>query len=124
MGFVEAVKSGFARYVDFSGRSSRSEYWYWTLFTFVVSLALSFLTGMVEIFGIVSMIFSLGTLIPSIAVGVRKLHDIDKSGWWLLIAFIPLLGALYLIYLFVQRGTVGPNRFGPDPLNDQGDVFS
>lgn len=61
-------------------------------------------------------LFSLAVLLPNIAVGVRRLHDLDKSGWWYLLILIPLVGALVLIYFFVQKGTDGPNRFGADPL--------
>lgn len=66
----------------------------------------------------ISSIYSLLILIPSIAVGVRRLHDLDKSGWWMLIGIIPLIGAIVLIYFFVQDGQAGSNRFGPDPKNN------
>ena len=62
------------------------------------------------------LIVTLAMLLPTLAVGVRRLHDTDRSGWWLLIAFIPLVGIIVLIIFFVHKGTTGPNRFGPDPL--------
>jgi uncharacterized membrane protein YhaH (DUF805 family) len=65
---------------------------------------------------ILGALFSLAVLLPTIAVGVRRLHDIDRTGWWYLLILIPVLGALVLLFFFVQRGTVGANRFGPDPL--------
>ena len=65
--------------------------------------------------GVLGIIFSLATLIPGIAVGIRRLHDTDRSGWWLLIAFVPFIGALVLLVFFLLDGTSGPNRFGPDP---------
>lgn len=120
MNMTDAVKAVFNKYATFSGRSARSEYWWWVLFTIIVSLVLGFVDAalfgarMGQV-GIIGGIYSLATLIPSLAVSVRRLHDIAKSGWWLLIAFIPLIGAIVLIYWFVQRGTVGQNNFGQDP---------
>jgi len=122
MTFPEAVRSVFNNYATFTSRAARSEYWWWVLFTVLVSLVLAVVDSMLfgtrggGSIGILGAIFSLGTLIPSIAVGVRRLHDMDKSGWWLLIVLVPVVGALLLLYWFVQRGTVGPNQFGPDPL--------
>ena len=119
MNMTEAVKSVLNKYATFTGRSARSEYWWWVLFTIIVSVVLGFVefllfgSRMGQV-GILGAIYSLATLIPSIAVGVRRLHDLAKSGWWLLIIFIPLIGVLVLLYWFVQRGTVGPNEFGND----------
>jgi uncharacterized membrane protein YhaH (DUF805 family) len=105
MTFADSIKSGFAKYVDFNGRASRSEFWWWVLFTFLATLVLTFISG------IVANLFSLAVLIPSIAVAARRLHDIDKSGWWQLVGLIPLLGLLLMIYWCVQPA-VEPNRFG------------
>ena len=69
-------------------------------------------------------VFYIAFIIPSIAIGVRRLHDHDKSGWMCLIIFIPIFGGLYLLYLFVTKGTTGPNRFGPDPLGSDTTVFN
>jgi uncharacterized membrane protein YhaH (DUF805 family) len=66
--------------------------------------------------GWLTLLLALGTIIPTIAVGVRRLHDVDKSGWWILLSLIPLIGGLILLFFYVQPGTPGPNRFGPDPL--------
>jgi uncharacterized membrane protein YhaH (DUF805 family) len=123
MDFMTSVRTVLGKYVTFSGRAQRSEYWWYALFTFVTSIVLSILDGILfgvtaagQSIGILSGLFSLAVLLPSIAVGVRRLHDLDKSGWWLLLALIPILGFLVLLYFFIQRGTEGPNRFGPDPL--------
>ncbi len=118
MNFFEAVSSVIKNYVGFSGRALRSEYWYWVLFTIIVSICLSILDQ--AIFPDIdarplASIFSLATLLPSLAVAVRRLHDIDRTGWWILIAFT-VIGIILLIVWFCQRGTAGPNRFGPDPL--------
>ena len=128
MTIVEAVKSGYANYANFSGRSSRSAYWWWALVQVVVSVVIaqvegggtSSIGGGMASFaynpGIVGLIWALANLIPGIAVSVRRLHDLNRSGWALLLALIPLIGALVLIYWFCQRGTVGDNMYGPDPL--------
>ena len=127
MGFGEAVRLYFKNYVKFDGRSRRAEYWWPVLFLMLISVAGNILAGIfaaalgdvgVMIAGLVSlllMLFSLATIIPSIAVGIRRLHDLDKSGWWLLICLIPFIGAIVLIIFFVQEGTKGPNKFGSDP---------
>ncbi len=118
MDFWSAVKSVFGKYATFKGRACRSEYWYFYLFDIIVFL----IAGIVDltIFGpdveLVSSVWGLATLIPIIAVGVRRLHDIDRTGWWLLLSFIPLIGWIILIVWFCTRGTAGSNRFGNDPL--------
>ena len=118
MTFSEAISSGFRNYVGFSGRASRSEFWYWILFTVLVSIVTSIidlevLSSSVTPF---SSIWSVVTLLPSLAMGVRRLRDTDRSGWWWLIAFIPLIGFIVLIVFWCFEGTRGSNRFGPDPL--------
>ena len=114
MSFVEAIRSGFSNYVNFSGRALRSEYWYWTLFTVIVS----FVAAIVDAFataGLLGGLIGLALLLPGLAVSVRRLHDIDKSAWNLLWGLIPLLGFLYLLYLYTRPGTPGPNSYGPPP---------
>jgi uncharacterized membrane protein YhaH (DUF805 family) len=113
MDFVTAVKTVLVqKYANFSGRAMRSEYWWYTLFAIVASLVLYFLDMMMGT-QLLQPIFALATLLPGIGVCVRRLHDLDKSGWWILIAFIPLIGALVLLYWFCQPGTPGANQFGP-----------
>lgn len=126
MGFADALKSFFSRYTDFKGRSSRSEYWWPQLAFFLVGIIIGVLTAVVgeTVGNILLGIFYLVILIPGIAISIRRLHDLDKSGWWLLIALIPLIGALVLFFFFVQRGTVGGNRFGEDPLGNLSQTFS
>ncbi|WP_424944722.1 DUF805 domain-containing protein [Aliiroseovarius crassostreae] len=108
--------------MTFHGRAIRSEYWWFSLFLIVVSLVLTGVDAMVfgygEIFSPLSDLFGLATLLPAIAVTARRLHDIDRSGWWMLIGIIPLIGWIIMIYWLVQKGTEGPNRFGPDPFGD------
>jgi uncharacterized membrane protein YhaH (DUF805 family) len=117
MNFTDAVTAVFKKYTVFSGRSLRSEFWYWALFTLIISIILSILDSIVfdtkadSGTGPFSLIFSLATIIPTIAVTVRRLHDINKSGWWILISFT-IIGIIPLIYWYCQPGTAGKNDFG------------
>ena len=121
MNFFEAVSSGFRNYVNFSGRAIRSEYWYWTLFVTIVVGVLGVIDGAflpgawMGRFSMANMIVSLALILPGLAVSVRRLHDIDRTGWWLLLGFTAI-GVFVLIYWACQRGTYGQNRFGPDPM--------
>jgi uncharacterized membrane protein YhaH (DUF805 family) len=114
MGFGEAINICFAKYATFSGRATRPEYWYWVLFTVVAGLVLGIIQFAVWNLGgqILELLFHVAILIPSIAVAVRRLHDLDRSGWWLLLAFVPLVGVIILIVWMCTRGTPGANRFG------------
>lgn len=115
------------RYVNFGGRATRPEYWWWFLFGWLVSLAAQLLDswlrpggmGSQSYFGlfvaVITGIVSLALILPSWAVLVRRPHDTDRSGWWWLIALIPLLGWIVLIVFLASPGTPGPNRFGPPP---------
>ncbi len=118
MSFQEAISSGLSRYIDFDTRSSRSEYWFWVLFVILLSIVAGVIDNLLFGSSILGTLVTLGLLVPGIAVGVRRLHDIDRSGWWYLIALIPLIGALVLIYWFVQPGTPGSNEYGDNPLGD------
>ena len=106
IGFVDAVKRAFAKYATFSGRASRSEYWWFFLFNMIVSLVLTI------VFAPLSAVYSLATLVPGIAIGVRRLHDIGRSGWWLLIGFVPLVGVVVLIVFFVMQSDPRQNQYG------------
>ncbi len=103
-------------YANFDGRARRSEYWYFVLANFLISIVLQIIDAVIglPIFG---GLYGLAVLIPSIAVAVRRLHDINKSGWWILIALIPLVGAIWLIVLLATNGDQGPNQYGEDPKN-------
>ena len=125
MGFGEAIRSGFRKYADFSGRASRSEYWWWALFAFLVWLIAMVLdviifpgsirTGSYAYVGVLSGITSLALFLPGFAISVRRLHDIDRSGWWALLLLVPIIGAIILLLFLVSSGTPGMNRFGPRP---------
>jgi uncharacterized membrane protein YhaH (DUF805 family) len=111
MSFGQAISTCFSKYVMFSGRAGRPEYWYWVLFVLVASIVLSIIDRVLP-FGLLRLLFALATILPGIAVGCRRLHDVDRSAWWLLIAFVPVVGAILLIVWACQRGTTGPNQFG------------
>ena len=137
MDFQTAVRTCFSKYVTFSGRAARSEFWWFMLFVWVTQLILSVVDS--TVFGtittsdagfeastntpILSGLFALATFLPAISVIVRRLHDKDRTGWWYWIALVPLVGALLLLFWFVTEGTRGANRYGPDPLGDQPDDF-
>lgn len=109
-------------YVNFSGRASRSEYWLFYLFTIIAGIVMVIIDAAVGTYdaktgyGLLNTVFSLAVLVPGLAVSVRRLHDLNKSGWWLLISIIPFIGAICLIVWFCFKGTEGQNRFGYNPL--------
>jgi uncharacterized membrane protein YhaH (DUF805 family) len=98
------------KYVEFNGRARRKEYWIFTLVNFAISVILAVL-GL----DFISTLFGLAVLLPGLGVSIRRLHDIGKTGWWLLIAFVPLVGLIVLIYFFVQEGDSGSNEYGANP---------
>src|SRR5262249_55622094 len=117
MNFFEAIGSGFHNYVNFSGRAPRSEYWYWTLFAILLVLAAVLIDASIANEQIIfTVIAELILALPGLAGSVRRLHDLDKSGWFVLLAFVPLVGSIILLIWFCMRGTAGSNRFGHDPL--------
>lgn len=131
MGFMEAAKAFWTNYADFSGRASRSEYWWAYLSIILIAIVVGLIVGLLSgpsgepsglALGILG-IFYLAIIIPSISIGVRRLHDSDKSGWFMLLALVPIV-SLVLLYFYIIKGTEGPNRFGPDPLGHPGDTFS
>ena len=115
--YLEALK----KYAVFSGRSRRAEYWYFVLFNLIVLIVLELIDALlgtyslVQGIGLLSGIYSLGVIIPSLAVTVRRLHDIDRTGWWILINLIPLIGTIVLLVFAVTDGTPGSNQYGANP---------
>lgn len=144
MKFLPALRSGFANYVNFEGRACRSEFWYFVLFTIVGEIATSFIGPRISGLSVTSALFTLAALPPALALAVRRTHDVDLSGWfvcalWILTLATPIpglliapsrvvaivstimvvatfVGAIILVIAWCRRGTVGPNRFGPDRL--------
>jgi uncharacterized membrane protein YhaH (DUF805 family) len=124
MNFGQAITSGFSNYVTFSGRAARSEYWYWVLFAVIGSVVAMILDSVLFGYSVgqgatpLNSIFGLVTFLPGLALAARRLHDTDRSAWWLLI-LLTVIGAILLIIWYCFKGTDGPNRFGPDRLNPQ-----
>jgi uncharacterized membrane protein YhaH (DUF805 family) len=122
--YLEALK----KYAVFSGRARRMEYWYFVLFNLIVAFVLALIdtllgtTTGVSSFGLLSGIYSLAVLIPTLAVLVRRLHDIDRTGWWILINLIPLVGTIVLLVFALMPGTPGSNQYGPDPKQATGEA--
>ena len=108
MGIFDAVKICFVKYAEFSDRSSRSEFWLFTLFTVIASLLTAFIPPVDTIVGLV-------LLVPSLSVSVRRLHDVNRSGWWLLIE-LTVIGIFLVLYWCCKKGDEGENRFGPKPV--------
>ena len=112
-------------YAGFSGRARRKEYWFFVLFNFLITIALLFVDGFAGTFnpqtgfGALSAIYGLAVFIPTIAVTVRRLHDTSRTGWWLLIGFIPLIGAIVLLVFMFLDSTAGTNEYGLDPKGTQ-----
>ena len=124
MGFAEAIKSFWSNYATFKGRARRSEYWFIQLFLIITNVAvgaidLALMNGDVDRFiangggGIVGLVWILVTIVPALAVLVRRLHDTGKSGWWVLMGFVPFAGAIVLFVFTVLDSTPGENKYGP-----------
>ena len=122
--FLDTVKYNYA---NFNGRATRSDYWYFVLFYLLISIVLSLIDlyainpvlGMTPEEaargGILSVVFALAMLLPQIGLGIRRLHDIGKSGWWYLLILIPLIGTLVLLFFFVTDSQIGDNEYGANP---------
>ena len=118
MNLFEAVKTCWIKYAIFSGRASRSEYWFFLLFLFL----LNFVTAIIDVavypyveWTPISTLVSLLTFIPSISVAARRLHDVDRSGWWQLL-WITIVGIIPLLYWFIKKSNTGDNKYGSNPL--------
>ena len=111
MNFIESIKTCYKKFFDFSGRASKSEFWWFQLYAMIIyALMFVFQGDLVILFSIIT----IANVIPNWAAAVRRLHDTDKSGWFVLISFIPLIG-LFIIFLLIADGSKGKNRFGPKP---------
>lgn len=107
MTFIESIRTCLTKYADFNGRASRSEYWWFILFTCLVSIALS----MVDSSGLTGTLFYLAVLLPSLGVAARRLHDTNRSGWFLLLNLIPIIGWIILIIWYLQKSQEGTNQY-------------
>jgi len=117
--FVDVLKN---KYALFTGRARRKEFWMFSLFNFLVSVVISIVAAILGnipvlgmILGFLPLIYCLAVFVPGLALGIRRLHDTNRSGWFLLLGFIPIVGAIILIIFFVLEGDKGQNQYGPDP---------
>jgi uncharacterized membrane protein YhaH (DUF805 family) len=109
--YLQALK----KYAEFNGRARRTEYWMFALFNVIISLVLGLIEGIAGGPGVLASLYSLAVFVPSIAVSVRRLHDTDRSGWWLLIGFVPLFGVIALLVFMVLDSQPGNNQYGANP---------
>ena len=109
--YVSVLKN----YANFKGRARRKEYWMFVLCNFIIGIVFGLLTTVVPVLWVLSLIYSLAILIPGLAVAVRRLHDTSRSGLWILISLVPLIGGIWLLVLMFLDGTAGDNKWGPDP---------
>jgi uncharacterized membrane protein YhaH (DUF805 family) len=109
--YLEVLK----KYAVFSGRARRKEYWMFVLFNTIIAFVLAIIEALITGTSVVMTLYYLAVLIPSIAVSVRRLHDTDRTGWWVLIGLVPFIGAIVLLVFCVMDSTEGENRFGPNP---------
>lgn len=149
MSFLRAIASVLGKYAVFSGRACRAEYWYWTFALFIGVLLCQFsdaglnqsqtdllastqdsgfnlgsLLGMPKGLGPATMLFVLVTFLPSLAVSVRRMHDVGKSGWWVSTALIPLVGSTGQFFFYIRRGQLGENAYGPSPLKSLAERYA
>ncbi len=135
MGFITAIKTVFSKYVVFQGRARRSEFWWWVLFVWIVTFIANLLDGMLNLdmkimadengvmqsvplysVGWISIIVALALFLPSVAVSVRRLHDIDRTGWWWWLGFVCCVGPIVLLIFHLLPSTPGENRYGPQEI--------
>jgi len=112
MTFQQSIRTCFSKYADLSGRASRPEFWWYVLFIVIAGTAASTIHHML------GTLFYLATILPSIAVGARRLHDTGRSGWWQIIALVPLFGAIVLLFFCAQEGVPGENAYGSPPIDE------
>jgi uncharacterized membrane protein YhaH (DUF805 family) len=108
------------KYAVFGGRARRAEYWWYILAQIIIFAALAVLMGVSSVFGVLYVVYAIATFIPSLAVAIRRLHDTSRSGWWLLISFVPFVGGIILIVLLALDSTPGPNEYGPSEKEPDG----
>jgi uncharacterized membrane protein YhaH (DUF805 family) len=123
MGFTAAISHALSNYVTFSGRARRSEYWYFTLFNLIVAIVAAILDAVIGITAFYPLA-ALALLLPGLAVSVRRLHDTGRSGWWIFIALVPLVGLILLLVWYCQDSQPQPNDHGPSPKHSPTDDMS
>ena len=106
------------KYTQFVGRAGRAEFWWFFLASFIISTVLSILGRASVVFSVLGLAYSIALLVPTIAVGIRRLHDTARSGWWILIGLVPIVGFIVLVVFWATQGNPGPNQYGAPPPNE------
>ena len=121
--FQGSVRIVLEKFADFTGRAPRSEFWWWVLFTVILDIGVSIIGALLDlVFGghfmlhLLRLLLALALIVPGLAVAVRRMHDSDRSGWWLLVGLVPVIGWVVVLVFYCLPGTPGSNRFGSDPL--------
>ena len=115
MTFTEAIKDGFDHYTKFDGRAARPAYWWWFLFSILVAIGANIIDAILGTWGVVNGLAALALLLPGLSVSIRRLHDTDHSGWWILIGLIPIIGFIVLLVFYLRDSDPGENKYGPPP---------
>lgn len=119
MSFGDAIKTCFGKYADFSGRARRSEYWFWILFTILVDIVTGIVDGVIGTYPLLYVLAAVALLLPTLAAGIRRLHDTGRSGWYVLMGLIPLVGGIILL-VFACQDSDADNEYGPSPKGATG----
>jgi len=114
MSFADSVRTCLTKYITFSGRARRSEFWWFALFLFILYIVAAIIDAAIGT-SIILLLVALAFLLPSLAVTVRRLHDTGRSGWWILIGLVPFIGGIVLLVFECMDGQPGPNNYGPSP---------
>jgi uncharacterized membrane protein YhaH (DUF805 family) len=115
MTFTEAIKDGFDHYTKFDGRAARPAFWWWFLFGVLVAIGANIIDAILGTWGVINGLAALALLLPNISVSIRRLHDTDHSGWWILIGLIPIIGFIVLLVFYLRDSDPGENKYGPPP---------
>jgi uncharacterized membrane protein YhaH (DUF805 family) len=110
--FMDAVTK---HYFDFNGRTRRAAFWYFVLVYFIIAIVVAIIQNVAHLGNILTGLLSLALLLPNLGIAVRRLHDTNRSGWWILIGLVPIVGWILLIVWYCAAGTTGANEYGPDP---------
>jgi uncharacterized membrane protein YhaH (DUF805 family) len=117
MTFTEAIKDGFDHYTKFNGRAARPAYWWWFLFGILVAIGANIIDAILGTWGVVNGLAALALLLPGLSVSIRRLHDTDHTGWWILIGLIPIIGFIVLLIFYLREGDAVENKYGPPPAD-------
>ena len=116
MSFSEAIKDGFDHYAKFDGRASRPSFWWWVLFVIIVSIVANIIDSAIDA-PVLSTIVGAGLLLPGLSKAIRRLHDTGRTGWWILIGLIPLIGFIVLLIFYLEKSEPTENQYGPPPAD-------